>query len=352
MTDALAVNIRALLTALPREARLGQLGFLARMHPEDGASCGQWRMRLLIAQQLAGIAALLEQQGLAEVLLPATLRLCEDPVAAVREAAAVQLGSMVRGLLAQAAGSTDASEGEEEAATPMATAAAPEEEQQEAAAAVPPAAPEPNAAAGEPGGEQQEQQDAHQLQGEQQTQEQQDAQPQQQEQLADQEEVDQDEAHHVPAQRAGSPAAVVQQIVRHLVELQRSGRHRSRQTYIVFCAALLLPQPQPGAAAEGAAAAASTEQQQQQQATAQAYAWPALPEAVACSGITQGLLEGAVALAADPVPNVRLSVARLLAALQRQQPRVAGSSPKVPAALASLAADADRDVQAVASGAP
>ena len=110
--DAISFNIRALLAALPPgPARLAQLGFLSRMHPEDGSSCGQWRMRLLIAEQLAGIAALLQQQGLAEVLLPATLRLCEDPVAAVREAAAAQLGCMVGALLLQASSGSGSGSG-------------------------------------------------------------------------------------------------------------------------------------------------------------------------------------------------------------------------------------------------
>ena len=63
VADALAMHISDLLAALPPAARLGQLGFLARVHPEDGSSCGQWRMRLLVAEQLASVAALLEQQA-------------------------------------------------------------------------------------------------------------------------------------------------------------------------------------------------------------------------------------------------------------------------------------------------
>ena len=322
VADALAVNIRELLAGLPRHARLAQLGFLARMHPEDGSSCGQWRMRLLIAEQLAGIAALLEKQGLAEVLLPATLRLCEDPVAAVREAAAAQLGGMVGSLLAggdQAAAAV-------EPAPPQLDAGA-------AAEAAAESAPPP--AAAEQGAEQ----------GEAQAQTQDAEQAQEQEQEQGQDEADADLAQ-AAAQRPGGSAAVVQQIVQHLVELQRSRSHRSRQAYLVFCGALLLPQPQHGRAAPAEVPAdADTEA-----GAAAAAAWPPLPEAVAQSGIAQALLEAAVALATDPVPNVRLSVARLLAALQQQQPQVAAATPQLAAALAALAADPDPDVQSVAAG--
>ena len=380
MADALAVNIRALLGALPAHARLGQLGFLARMHPEDGASCGQWRMRLLIAEQLAGIAALLGPQGLAEVLLPATLRLCEDPVAAVREAAACQLGAMLRGLLA---GDGSGDEGTE------AAAAEPAAPQQPAEVAVAGGGAEAAVAADAPAAQQQQQQQQPSAeqpsteQGQQQQQQQQEGQdapateqpPQQQEQQqaaaapADAPEVEEEEQGGGGGGGGGGPTAVVQQIVQHLVELQRSACHRSRQTYLTFCAALLLPQPQPaeeggeqqqqGQQQQPGEAQREQEQQepgqdrpegQEERQPAAAPAWPQLPEAVERSGVARGLLEGAVALAADAVPNVRLSVARLLAALQQQQPRLAGSSPKLAAALQALAADTDRDVRAVAAG--
>jgi hypothetical protein len=65
----------------------------------------------------------------------------------------------------------------------------------------------------------------------------------------------------------------------------------------------------------------------------------------------QGLLEGAVALASDAVPNVRLGVARLLASIAAEQPDLAGSNPGVAAALARLAADQDRDVREQAQAA-
>jgi hypothetical protein len=130
---------------------------------------------------------------------------------------------------------------------------------------------------------------------------------------------------------------MVQQIAQHMVELQRSSCHRARQTYLAFCTALLLPPSGEAAQAAPAAAAAA------------AAVWPALAQSVASSGTVQGLLEGALALAADPVPNVRLGVARLLAALRRQQPLLAAGSPKVAAALGSLVADSDRDVQQAAA---
>ena len=363
MADALAVNICALLAALPPPARVAQLGFLSHMHPEDGSSCGQWRMRLLIAEQLGGIAALLEQQALAEVLLPATLRLCEDPVAAVREAAAAQLGCMVGGLLADM-GSRGGS---------RSSSVAPEQqvEAQQGAGAEGDAALAAGSSASEPpAAQQQQQQQQQQPHAQQQSHEQQ---LQQQEQQPAEEEEEEDELGHVPVQLPGGPAAMVQQIVQHLVELRRSPSHRSRQTYLVFCAALLLPQPAPQPAggsaaagaegAEGAAAAAGEAAPGHAASPREAAAageeagsaaasprWPQLPEAVAQSGIALGLLEGAVALASDPVPNVRLAVARMLAALRRQQPALAASSPKVGEALAALAADADRDVQTAAAG--
>lgn len=382
VADALAVNIRALLAALPPPARVSQLAFLSHMHPEDGSSCGQWRMRLLIAEQLAGIAALLERQALAEVLLPATLRLCEDPVAAVREAAAAQLGCMVGGLLADM-GSRSGSRGsvgqEQQAGEAQASGG---QAQQDGGAEGPAAADGSSAADGsagrQPAAEQPQQEPQQAAAAEQQPQHEQ--QPQQPEE----EEEDEDELGHVAVQLPGGSAAMVQQIVQHLVELRRSRSHRSRQTYLLFCAALLLPQPAPqaagqaaeqqpagaGAAAEGAepadspaaaageaahgaaaaqgtAAAAASEEAGTAAASA---AWPQLPGAVAQSGIAQGLLEGAVALASDPVPNVRLAVARMLAALRRQQPELAASNPKVGEALAALADDADRDVQTAAAG--
>ena len=368
------MNIQALLAALPPHGRLPQLAFLSHMHPEDGSSCGQWRMRLLIAEQLAGIAALLERQGLSEVLLPATLRLCEDPVAAVREAAAAQLGCMVRSLLCEMGEQGNHSSGSA-AQQPAA------DEQQDGSSmsgAVPAAAAD--APASQQGAEQQsrEQQEEQPVQQPDQQrsgadQQQQKQQQQEQQQLgqpaAGNDDDDLEEQDAGPL--AGNPAAVMQQIVQHLVELRRSGGHRSRQTYLVFCAALLLPQPAPGpatpqpgpptqqlaggsplasavaaavAASPGRPAAAAEEVQ-----PAPEPSWPPLPEAVVQSGITQGLLEGAVALAADPVPNVRLAVARVLAAVRRQQPGLAASSPKVEEALAALAADADRDVQAAAA---
>ncbi|PRW59401.1 phosphatase 4 regulatory subunit 1 [Chlorella sorokiniana] len=387
VADALAVNIQALLAALPPHGRLPQLAFLSHIHPEDGSSCGQWRMRLLIAEQLAGIAALLERQGLAEVLLPATLRLCEDPVAAVREAAAAQLGCMVRSLLLEMG--EPGSNGGSSAAQPP---AAQERQDGSSARGAAPAAVA-DAPASQAGAEQQaskqeaeaergqqEEQLQHAHQQPEQQQQQSDAEQQQaqQAQQADQPGASdgaEDELEQDATPPPGNPAAVVQQIVQHLVELRRSGGHRSRQTYLAFCAALLLPQPGPApaaptpgpptpqptggsplASAVAAAVAASpgrhaaAAQQGQQAETTPEPSWPQLPEAVVQSGIAQGLLEGAVALAADPVPNVRLAVARLLAAVKRQQPALAASSPKVEEALAALAADADRDVQASAAG--
>lgn len=378
VADALAMNIHALLSALPPHGRLAQLAFLSRMHPEDGSSCGQWRMRLLIAEQLAGVAALLGRQGLAEVLLPATLRLCEDPVAAVREAAAAQLGCMVRSLLAEM-GEQGGSQGGSAAQQPAAVES--QQEDSNAGGAASDAAAG-QSAPGQQGNEQGQQQDeASQGQQEDQPPPQQASQPEQQQpdggqqaQQASQPAAvdDQDELELEPdAARQGDPAAVVQQIVQHLVELQRSSGHRSRQTYLAFCAALLLPQPvlapatpQPGpdtpqlaggsplASDVAAAVAASPGKTAAADPAAPAAepSWPQLPAAIVESGITQGLLEGAVALAFDPVPNVRLGVARLLAALRRQQPALAGRSPQVIEALAALKADGDRDVQAAAAG--
>lgn len=402
VADALAVNIAPLLAALPPAERLGQLGFLARMHPEDGASCGQWRMRLHIAEQLAAIAALLEGQGLAEVLLPATLRLCEDPVAAVREAAAAQLGSMVRGLLAEAADSgrlsSAASSSSSSSSVSGAAAGSPRDAPvgQESAAAAGEANPEAGqgssdssdalvssmqqlGVSGGVAGAQREDQSqqgtatlhaaadrggaADALEAANPAAEEQPVQTPEEEDMQEEEEEDAG-----GLQQPGSQcAAMVQQIVRHMVELQRSSGHRSRQTYLLFCSALLLPHAaQPAAAApvgpapatagqqpnnttvEPAADAASVPAEPPAQQAAE-HAWPALPAALAGSGIVQGLLEGAVALGSDPVPNVRLGVARLLAALRQQQPQLAGSNARVAAALASLAADADRDVQAAAA---
>ncbi len=381
VADALAINILALLAALPPHGRLPQLAFLSHIHPEDGSSCGQWRMRLLIAEQLAGIAALLERQGLAEVLLPATLRLCEDPVAAVREAAAAQLGCMLRSLLSEMG-----EHGEQggSAAQPPAG-----KEQQDGGDAGGAALAAVQVSAGQQEARQQADEQTRgaedgqqEEQGQQQPEEEQaegrqpeagQEQQQQGGQPAEGDDPDELEQHAVPL--PGNPGAVAQQIVQHLVELRRSGGHRSRQTYLVFCAALLLPQPAPASApasprqgphmpqpaggsplasAVAAAVAASpgrpgSAAAEQAQPAAEP-SWPPLPEAVVQSGITQGLLEGAVALAADPVPNVRLAVARLLAALRRQQPALVACTPKVEESLAALAADSDRDVQAAAAG--
>ncbi|KAL4425718.1 hypothetical protein ABPG75_009734 [Micractinium tetrahymenae] len=402
VTDSLAINISSLLAALPPSERLGQLGFLARMHPEDGSSCGQWRMRLLIAEQLAAIAALLEGQGLAEVLLPATLRLCEDPVAAVREAAATQLGSMARGLLAEAAeggrlssaassssiSSRGAESSREEAAAswqdekPGAGEAASEVCQQDGSAqAALVESMQQLAVSDSVAGVQQAQQEGGQQQAaaapaaaaerEGATASQQAAEQAAAAQQQGQGEEEEDEDSEVLQQPGGQCAAMVQQIVRHIVELQRSSCHRSRQTYLLFCSALLLPPaaqatppapeaalPATGVHEPGRESAASEAAQEVEAADAaadagalqaDAPAWPALSAGVASCGIVQGLLEGALALAADPVPNVRLGVARLLAALRNQQPQLAGSNARVAPALASLAADADRDVQAAAA---
>jgi hypothetical protein len=474
VSDALAVNICPLLAALPPSARLPQLAFLARIHPSGGGgACGPWRMRLVIAQQLSAIAALLGKQGLAEALLPATLRLCEDPVAAVREAAAAQLGLMVGGLLAQAEaqqaeqqeGQGEEQEGQEEEQAPpeqegpledqpeQQPAQQPEQQEQQgqqgpqpqqcppkqaeepgervmhgagseqprqvqegsepaskeaqaeeeqldggsaaaAAAAAAPAAedeedsklvegrPEPDAASIVAGAaellEQQGEQQQAQQEGEQPQKQEQGKQQQEQQQQVQQEQ-DAADAQAVQWGATANPAAVVQQIVQHMVELQRSGGYRARQTYIAFCTALLLPKaaaaaalplsalpatPPAGGTAHAAtnslgdtgqatvtesAAPAAAAAQQEAGAILPAPQWPQLEKAVASSGTVLGLLEGAVALAGDRVPNVRLGVARLLAALTVQQPGLA-AGPTVTAALVALAADGDRDVQQAAAG--
>ncbi|KAL4859913.1 Serine/threonine-protein phosphatase 4 regulatory subunit 1 [Chlorella vulgaris] len=474
VSDALAVNICPLLAALPPSARLPQLAFLARIHPSGGGgACGPWRMRLVIAQQLSAIAALLGKQGLAEALLPATLRLCEDPVAAVREAAAAQLGLMVGGLLAQAeAQQAEQQEGQGEEQVPpeqegpleaqpeqqpaheqqgqqgtqpqqcplkqaeepgervvhgasaeqprqvqegsepaskegLAMEGQAEEEQLDggsaaAAAAAAAAHAAPAAPAAQPDGEEENSKavegrlepDAASIvdgaaelleqQGEQQQAKREGEQPQEQEEKQQQEqqqqvrqEQDAADAQAVQWGATANPAAVVQQIVQHMVELQRSGGYRARQTYIAFCTALLLPKAAaaalplsalpatpPGgtahaatnivgdagqATATGPAAPTAAAAQQEAGAILPAPQWPQLDKGVAGSGTVLGLLEGAVALAGDRVPNVRLGVARLLAALTVQQPGLA-AGPTVTAALVALAADGDRDVQQAAAG--
>lgn len=66
--------------------------------PQEDGHCGEWRTRHVLACQLP---QLLEAAGpgLAEGLLPCALTLCDDPVWAVRQAAAGQIGRMLAGLV-------------------------------------------------------------------------------------------------------------------------------------------------------------------------------------------------------------------------------------------------------------
>ena len=64
----------------------------------DKERCRAWRLRRDVACQLGRLAAACPPEAVAEVLWPCAIALCQDPVAAVRSAAAANIGGLVGSL--------------------------------------------------------------------------------------------------------------------------------------------------------------------------------------------------------------------------------------------------------------
>ena len=116
VADALAKGLQSLFAALPMAKRPPHLKAFVEMsglpqsdtdkavedHPPGHATaaCGHWRGRALTAGSLASMAELLSEQDAHDVLLPAAITMCNDPVASVRIAAVKDLGRMAyRGIM-------------------------------------------------------------------------------------------------------------------------------------------------------------------------------------------------------------------------------------------------------------
>lgn len=91
----LLASLVSLLRALPGSERSFVLDYLPLLAASESGLCGSWRARFQLAGQLAEISELCSALDVAEVLLPALLDLCRDPVAAVRKVAAAQVGPVL-----------------------------------------------------------------------------------------------------------------------------------------------------------------------------------------------------------------------------------------------------------------
>jgi len=88
-------SLAELLRVLPSSDRSFVLDFLPLLAGAESGRCGAWRARFQLAGQLADISGLCGAPDVAEVIVPALLDLCRDPVAAVRKAAASQVGPVL-----------------------------------------------------------------------------------------------------------------------------------------------------------------------------------------------------------------------------------------------------------------
>ncbi|KAI8470275.1 MAG: armadillo-type protein [Monoraphidium minutum] len=97
----LVAAVPPLLEALPPAAHDPLLRVVARLAAGGGEHerCRAWRLRRGVAAQLGRIARATGRTAITDVLWPAAVALCSDPVAAVRDAAAVQVGPLLAALL-------------------------------------------------------------------------------------------------------------------------------------------------------------------------------------------------------------------------------------------------------------
>jgi hypothetical protein len=88
-----------LLEALPHAHHEPLLSVLSKLAAggggPSGERCNAWRLRREVALLLGPLARTVPQASVTDVLWPAALTLCADPVAAVREAAGAQFGSLL-----------------------------------------------------------------------------------------------------------------------------------------------------------------------------------------------------------------------------------------------------------------
>ncbi|KIZ01231.1 hypothetical protein MNEG_6730 [Monoraphidium neglectum] len=98
---AFVAAVPPLLEALPAASHEPLLRLISRL-AQGGAHherCRAWRLRRGIAAELGRMARASQLAAITDVLWPAAVALCSDPVAAVRDAAAVQMGPLLAALL-------------------------------------------------------------------------------------------------------------------------------------------------------------------------------------------------------------------------------------------------------------
>lgn len=88
-------SLAELLRALPGSDRSFVLDYLPLLAGAESGRCGAWRARFQLAGQLEDISGLCSASDVAEVIVPALLDLCRDPVSAVRKVAASQVGPVL-----------------------------------------------------------------------------------------------------------------------------------------------------------------------------------------------------------------------------------------------------------------
>jgi hypothetical protein len=98
---ALVTAIPPLLEALPAASHEPLLRVVSKLAQGAANSerCRAWRLRREIATQLGRLAHASPQATITDVLWPAAISLCSDPVAAVRSAAAAEVGPLLAALL-------------------------------------------------------------------------------------------------------------------------------------------------------------------------------------------------------------------------------------------------------------
>ena len=95
MQRGLLQSIAGLLRAPPSTEWAFVLDILPLLAAAENGLCGTWRARFQLAGQLADIGGLCGAPDFAEVIVPALLDPCRDPVAAVWKAAASQVGPIL-----------------------------------------------------------------------------------------------------------------------------------------------------------------------------------------------------------------------------------------------------------------
>jgi hypothetical protein len=96
LSQAVLPRLGALLQALPPEQHGAVLQLLPALAAAPAApACGSWRSRQQLARQLGAMAAEAGPEAVAGSIWACAMQLCNDPVAAVREAAAAQVGPLL-----------------------------------------------------------------------------------------------------------------------------------------------------------------------------------------------------------------------------------------------------------------